>query len=62
MKKQSIWEKPVTWGGYMKLSVICTIISSLMVAVYYICSFTDAADKVMDWFQDKFHKEEADWE
>ena len=43
MNKQKWTEKPVTWGGYLKLSGIVTVIGAIFSAVYilsliHICS------------------------
>lgn len=59
MKKQSIWNKPITWGGYAKLCGIATLIGAIEAIVFY----TDYPSKIMDWIHDKFHKEdEIDYE
>lgn len=39
MKKQKWSEKPVTWGGYLKLSGVCFVISTLIAACYEIWYF-----------------------
>ena len=36
MNKQKWTEKPVTWGGYLKLSGIVTVIGAIFSAVYII--------------------------
>lgn len=63
MKKQSIWSKPITWGGYAKLCGIATVIGAIVGAIEAIILYTDYPSKIMDWFRDKFHKEdEIDYE
>lgn len=39
MNKQNWSEKPVTWGGYLKLCGICYIISMLFGLGWYIAFF-----------------------
>jgi len=36
MKKQKWTEKPVTWGGYAKLCVVCYVVSAIYCTIYYI--------------------------
>lgn len=55
--KKSFWSKPVTWGGYAKLSVISSIVGVIIGAIYYICEFTMIPEKIVNWFKSKFHKE-----
>ena len=33
------WNKPITWGGYIKMSGICTLISLLFSAVFWLIMF-----------------------
>ena len=42
MNKQKWTEKPVTWGGYLKLSGIVTVIGAIFSAVYIIAMFEPA--------------------
>ena len=42
MNKQKWTEKPVTWGGYLKLSCIVTVIGAIFSAVYIIAMFEPA--------------------
>ena len=42
MNKQKRTEKPVTWGGYLKLSGIVTVIGAIFSAVYIIAMFEPA--------------------
>ena len=49
--KKSFWSKPITWGGYAKLSVIATIIGATTTAIYWICEFTTIPDKIVTWFK-----------
>ena len=42
MNKQKWTEKPVTWGGYLKLSGIVTVIGAIFSAVYNIAMFEPA--------------------
>lgn len=62
MKKQSIWNKPITWGGYAKLCGITTLIGAIIGAIEMIALYTDYPSKIMTWLHDKFHKEETDYE
>lgn len=39
MKKQKWTDKPITWGGYLKLCGVCYVISMMMVAYYWITAF-----------------------
>lgn len=39
MKKQKWSEKPITWGGYLKLCGVCSVISVLMTAYYWCKAF-----------------------
>lgn len=55
--KKSFWSKPITWGGYAKLTIILTIIGSIGVGIEYICLFTTIPAKIVAWFKSKFHKE-----
>lgn len=55
--KKSFWSKPITWGGYAKLCIIATVAGAIMVAVEYVCLFTEFPGKIRSWFQNKFHKE-----
>lgn len=59
--KKSFWSKPITWGGYAKLSIIAAIIAAIGVGIEYICLFTEIPSKIGAWFEDKFHKE-SDYE
>ena len=42
MNKQKWTEKPVTWGGYLKLRGIVTVIGAIFSAVYIIAMFEPA--------------------
>lgn len=42
MKKQNWSERPVTWGGYLKLCGICYVISMLFGLVWYAAFFEPA--------------------
>lgn len=42
MKKQNWSERPVTWGGYLKLCGICYAISMLFGLVWYAAFFEPA--------------------
>lgn len=55
--KKSFWSKPITWGGYAKLSIISSIVGVTISAIYYICEFTMIPEKIVNWFKSKFHKE-----
>lgn len=57
MKKQSIWSKPITWGGYTKLCITATIIGAIIGAIEYVCMFTEIPARIKGWFHEKFHKE-----
>jgi len=46
MKKQKWTEKPVTWGGYAMLCVICAIVETIYGVCYY------AALCQPDWWVD----------
>lgn len=45
MKKWKWTEKPMTWGGYALLCVVCYVISMMMLACYYIAWFEP------DWWE-----------
>lgn len=55
--KKSFWSKPITWGGYAKLSIISSIVGMTIGAIYYICEFTMIPENIVSWFKSKFHKE-----
>lgn len=42
MNKQKWTEKPITWGGYLMLSGVLTVISTIVGAVYCIALFEPA--------------------
>ena len=42
MKKQKWTEKPITWGGYLKLCGVVYVISVIAGFVWYIASFEPA--------------------
>lgn len=42
MKKQKWTEKPMTWGGYAAFCVVCSVISMITTACYYITLFEPA--------------------
>ncbi len=57
MNKQKWSEKPVTWGGYLKLCGICCIISMLFGWMWYIVCFEQtwcqkAKEKLRSWSAD----------
>lgn len=39
MKKQRWTQKPITWGGYLKLCGVCYIISMMIAAFYWCAAF-----------------------
>lgn len=49
MKK--FMEKPFTWGSYMKLCGVCSLISVLMGAAYYVAFCTNAVDSIREKLQ-----------
>lgn len=55
--KKSFWSKPITWGGYAKLSIIVTVIGVIGAGIEYVCLFTEIPGKIKAWFKSKFHKE-----
>ena len=55
--KKSFWSKPITWGEFAKLSIISSIVGVTINAIYYICEFTTIPEKIVNWFESKFHKE-----
>lgn len=57
MKKQSIWSKPITWGGYAKFSIIVTLVSFAIAGIELVCMFTNIPSRIKGWFESKFHKE-----
>ena len=49
MKKQTNWmDKPVTWRSYMKLSIICVAISTVLSCLYVVWLYWDA---FLDFFR-----------
>lgn len=38
--------KPVTWGGYFKLSGICALISAIIIGAGYVYAFWD---NIVEW-------------
>ena len=61
MKKQKWTEKPVTWGGYMKLCAVVYVISMMVYAPMYIQLYepawwTKLKESVKDCFEKMANK------
>ena len=61
MKKQKWTEKPITWGGYLKLAGVCSIISLMMSAYYLFAAFDiHPIESVKEAIHRRFSKETAE--
>lgn len=61
MKKQKWTEKPITWGGYLKLAGVCSIISLMMTACYWIAVFDiHPIESIKGAIHRRFSKETAE--
>ena len=59
MKKQKWSEKPITWGGYLKLTGVCSVISVLMSLYYCWCKLYEfhPIECIKEAIHDRFGKE-----
>lgn len=61
MKKQKWTEKPITWGGYLKLAGVCSIISLMMSAYYLFAAFDiHPIERIKETIHQRFSKETAE--
>lgn len=57
MKKKLEWtKKPITWGGYFKLTAIASLLSVMITIGWCIYYFKD---EVCDYFKEKFKKDKS---
>lgn len=43
--------KPITWGGYMKLTGVCLLIGIAIDAIYIVATFTNVFDSLVEWIK-----------
>lgn len=61
MKKQKWTEKPITWGGYLKFGCVCSVISMMITAYYYIKLFEiHPIESIKEAIHRRFGKETAE--
>ena len=61
MNKQKWTEKPITWGGYLKLVGVGSIISLMMSAYYLFTAFDiHPIERIKETIHQRFSKETAE--